>query len=76
MPTLEGKPAYYVPGDQIVYAPRHWRWPVQLCTSIKQIREEERASLRKRREWGFKDVPHYGHVYVAHPNAEMSRRME
>lgn len=72
MHTIEGKPAYYVPGDQIVSATRHYRWPVKLCTSMKQIREEERASIKKRREWGFQDTPHYGHVYVSSPNNPVS----
>lgn len=49
--TLDGKPAYYVPGEQICFACRSPRLFGNLCTNMAQIRKERRAS----RKWRVKN---------------------
>ncbi len=67
--TLNGKPAGFYDG-QICYASFYGK-PTPLCSSLKQIKEEQAASRKWRREQGWV-VSHseYGHRRVA-PQEEL-----
>lgn len=70
--TIDGRPAQYFPGSQICFSP--WRGITRTATSLRQIRREQRASIRWRREKGYEASPSdYGYfrLYVA---AEDPRR--
>ena len=62
MHTLNYSPAYYVPGEQIVYAAQYVE---ALCDSVKQIREEQKLSKRWRTKKGFSnDGSKYGYKKI------------
>lgn len=67
MHTLFGRPAYYVPGQQIVTYIKVVKY---LCSSLKQIREERRASDEWRAGRGYKLASRedYGHTLVRVPS--------
>lgn len=66
MHTMGGKPASYVPGGQICFAPRSPRFPVRLCADMAEIRTQRKASAKYRRaqKLGLSVHPE-GFVYVA-----------
>ena len=69
MHTIHDQPAYYSPrAGQIVYA---GRGRVVLCHSLRQIRQEQAATMEWRAAQGFSDEPgKYGYVLVATPTPE------
>lgn len=42
--TLDGEPAYFVPGQGLCFAPYFGQSAV-LCRSLKQIREQQKADM-------------------------------
>jgi len=65
MHTLDGRPAHYYPGEQICYAiqPR----PIPLCSSLKQIKKEQKLSAEWRVKKGFNPNNDYSHMKVKTP---------
>jgi hypothetical protein len=60
MHTMDGKPGYYVEGEQIYFASRGSFGAVRLVDSVEQIHKNEKASDKYRiskgmdaRPWGF-----------------------
>jgi hypothetical protein len=64
MHTINGEPAYYRPGEQIVFRPGK-RYAIPLVSSLEQIEDEQEASraYRKRNGYGM-GVVVYGHLRV------------
>lgn len=50
MHTMNGEPATYVPGGQIVFVDRSKKFPAQLCRSIREIQQQRRMSRQWRRK--------------------------
>lgn len=65
MHTIAGKPAYFSrSGGQIVFASRSG--VLGLAQSLTQIRREQRATAKFRRDNGFTDFSYeYGYVRIA-----------
>lgn len=55
MHLINGKPAFYWPGKQITFA-AYRRTPVSLAKDLNQIRKEQRASVKWRKQRGFHDA--------------------
>jgi hypothetical protein len=75
MHTLNGNPAAYSEQDkQICYADMgHFgrpSFPATLVTSLKQIRREQRKTIKQRAEWGFTDEHDYDYVLVKLPEVQ------
>lgn len=60
MHTINGKPGLYI-DQQICYADNH---AITLAENISQIKSERTASLKWRKEQGFKLHFRYGYVRV------------
>ena len=68
MHTIEGPPAYYVPGKQICFI-THFGTAGMLAHSLKQIREERALSVKYRQEAGIgEDGSRYGYKRVRTPS--------
>jgi hypothetical protein len=67
MHTLNGKPAFYWPGEQICFANRYGKLP-PLARSPRQIKRERKLSEEWRRAHGCTpDCFIYGYVRVVTP---------
>jgi hypothetical protein len=64
MHTINGEPAYYRPGEQIVFRPSK-RYAIPLVGSLEEITRDQEASraYRKRNGYGL-GVVVYGHLRV------------
>jgi hypothetical protein len=63
MHTIDGEPAYYRPGEQIVFRPSA-RFAIPLVSSLEQIKAEQQASARYRKEKEYAWTCAYGHLRV------------
>lgn len=66
MHTINGHPAGYVAGTQICYAPHYGKAAV-LVRSLREIRQQQRASNEWRKARGMSTHTDYGYVRVAPP---------
>ena len=65
--TLDNKPAYY-DGTQVVFSGGRYQ---PLCSSLKEVRKQQRASVRQRLAWDFDaDMFAMGYVVVTLPEAD------
>ena len=62
--TIDGKPAYYEEGRQIVFA-RCYGKAAPLVTTLKQIRKEQELSAEWRENEGLPHYYDYGHQRVS-----------
>lgn len=53
MHTMDGKPATYLPGEQICFAASGKRSAISLVDSMAQIREQRKFSSKRRKLQGF-----------------------
>lgn len=66
--TIRGRPAHYVPGQQICYITRFGAAGT-LVTSLRQIRREQKASIKHRQDIGLdQDGSNYGYRRVRVPS--------
>ncbi len=72
MHTISGKPAYYAPRQQIVFAfpGGVHRCTQPLCRSLKEIKNQQRASQEWRAKHKCERTLDYGYVRVHVPNDE------
>jgi len=71
MHTIDGRPACYEKGRQIVYAGFYQKAPLNmLATSLDQIKAEQALTRKWREKQGIETLLDYGYIRVYTPDSD------